>query len=50
MATDFISFVQKRAQFSMTKARERLGWQPQVGIEEGVARCADWLRAQGWLK
>lgn len=50
MALDFVSFVQKRAQFSMAKARQRLGWQPQVSIEEGVARCADWLRAQGWLK
>ncbi len=50
MAVDFIRFTQKRAQFSMAKARERLGWQPQVSIEDGVTRCADWLRAQGWLK
>jgi nucleoside-diphosphate-sugar epimerase len=50
MALDFITFVQKRAQFSMAKARQRLDWQPGVGIEEGVARCVDWLRSQGWLK
>jgi nucleoside-diphosphate-sugar epimerase len=45
MASDFLRFTLGRAQFSMAKARALLGWQPQVGLAEGVARCADWLRA-----
>jgi nucleoside-diphosphate-sugar epimerase len=45
MAVDYITFTQKRAQFSMRKARERLGWEPQVALEDGIARCADWLRS-----
>jgi nucleoside-diphosphate-sugar epimerase len=49
MAVDFITFMQKRAQFSMRKARERLNWEPQISLEAGVAHCADWLHAQGWL-
>jgi nucleoside-diphosphate-sugar epimerase len=36
--------------FKTTKARERLGWSPRVTLEEGIARCAPWLREKGWLK
>jgi nucleoside-diphosphate-sugar epimerase len=50
MLPDYARFTQARAQFSMAKARRLLGWQPQVGVEEGVARCADWLRTVGYLK
>ena len=49
MLPDFVRFLQRRVQFSMTKARDRLGWEPQVDLETGVARCADWLRAEGLL-
>ncbi len=49
MMPDFVRFMLGRAQFSMSKARERLGWEPQVDLETGVARCADWLRAEGLL-
>lgn len=30
---------------SIAKARELLGWQPRVSLEEGVARAVDWYRA-----
>lgn len=30
-------------------AREALGWRPEVGIEEGLARTAAWYREAGWL-
>ena len=49
MLPDYARFTQKRAQFSMAKARDLLGWEPQVSLEEGVGRCADWLRTQGLL-
>ena len=32
-----------------TKAREMLGYEPKVGIEEGLARFVRWLRAEGLL-
>lgn len=35
----------------VTKARERLGWAPQVGIEEAVRRIIDWYqRERSWAK
>jgi nucleoside-diphosphate-sugar epimerase len=32
--------------FSTEKARQRLGWQPKVKIEEGVRRTLEWLFAE----
>ena len=29
-----------------SRARERLGWTPQVSIEEGLRRTADWMRSE----
>ncbi len=28
-----------------SKARDRLGWQPEIGVEEGLRRTVDWWRA-----
>lgn len=28
----------------ITKARERLGWEPKVGLEEGLSRTIEWFR------
>jgi len=30
----------------ITRAKERLGWQPEVPVVEGVTRMVEWLRAQ----
>ena len=30
----------------ITRARERLGWQPEVPVAEGVTRMVEWLRAE----
>jgi nucleoside-diphosphate-sugar epimerase len=34
--------------YSIRKAREVLGWEPRVGLQEGLARTVDWLREQGF--
>jgi len=34
---------------SSRKIRERLGWEPRIGLEEGVRATADWYRQAGWL-
>ena len=35
----------KRRQPDITAAREKLGWQPRVSLEEGLARTLPYLRA-----
>lgn len=44
-----LAFVQGRRVYRMAKARDRLGWQSQVSLADGVARCAPWLREKGLL-
>jgi nucleoside-diphosphate-sugar epimerase len=34
--------------FDITKARERLGYQPAVGTDEGVRRSVKWAVDNGW--
>ncbi len=34
--------------YSNAKARRVLGWEPQIGVEEGLKRTVDWLREQGY--
>jgi nucleoside-diphosphate-sugar epimerase len=31
---------------NVDKARRRLSWQPEVGLEEGIGRLADWYTAE----
>ncbi len=35
--------------FPIDKARRELGYEPQVGFEEGMDRVAAWLRAEGYI-
>ncbi len=35
--------------YKMTKAGERLGWQPKVDLTTGIQRCVPWLREQSLL-
>jgi UDP-glucose 4-epimerase len=40
----------KKLGVSVEKARKELGWEPQIGIEEGMRRLVVWLdeeRAKG---
>lgn len=36
---------QQRSVLDVAKSRESLGWQPQVGLEEGLASTYEWFRA-----
>ncbi len=45
-----VPFMQSKRTYSMTKAHELLGWEPKVELQEGIDRCAPWLREQGLLK
>jgi nucleoside-diphosphate-sugar epimerase len=44
-----VDFWTKSRAFSIDKARRLLGYAPQVGLEEGIARTAAWYREAGWL-
>jgi nucleoside-diphosphate-sugar epimerase len=40
----------RRGTYSIAKAADLLDWRPQVGLDEGMARTGDWLRAEGLLR
>jgi len=44
-----VDFWTKSRAFSIDKARRRLGYAPQVDVEQGIARTAAWYREAGWL-
>lgn len=39
-----VALIGRSTRFSIAKAREQLGWQPRVGVREGVRRTLDWYR------
>ncbi len=39
-----VGLIGRSTRFSIAKAREQLGWQPRVGIHEGVRCTLDWYR------
>ena len=46
---DALRFVSRRAAYPNARAREELGWEPRVSLEEGMARSEAWLREEGLL-
>ena len=44
-----VDFWTKSRAFTIEKARRLLGYDPKVGLDEGIARTAAWYRAAGWL-
>jgi len=44
-----VDFWTKSRAFSIEKARRVLGYDPQVHLEDGIARTAGWYREAGWL-
>lgn len=49
-AVDALALIQRRVTYKMDKAHDLLGWQPKVSLQDGVARCAPWLREKGLLR
>ena len=44
-----VDFWVKNRSFSIEKARRLLGYEPKIGVKEGIARTARWYRENGWL-
>jgi nucleoside-diphosphate-sugar epimerase len=44
-----VDFFTKSRAFSIEKARSVLGFEPAVGLREGLSRCVEWYRAEGLL-
>lgn len=44
-----ISYLMRTHTYSTARARERLGWEPQVSLEEGMRRTEAWFREEGML-
>jgi len=44
-----LDFYLKNRAFRIDKAKRVLGWEPRVGLEEGIERTLDWYRKAGWI-
>jgi dihydroflavonol-4-reductase len=44
-----VDFFTKSRAFDITRARQDLGYDPRVGLQEGIQRTLDWYREHGWL-
>jgi nucleoside-diphosphate-sugar epimerase len=41
-------YLLRKGTYSIAKARRVLGWEPRVGVQEGLERTIAWLREQGF--
>lgn len=44
-----VDFFTKSRAFDITRAREELGYAPQVALREGIRRTLEWYRRAGWM-
>jgi dihydroflavonol-4-reductase len=44
-----VDFFTKSRSFDISRARKELGFNPQVGLRDGIRRTLDWYRQRGWL-
>jgi nucleoside-diphosphate-sugar epimerase len=44
-----VDFFTKSRAFDISRARAELGYNPQVGLRDGIRRTLDWYRGAGWL-
>jgi nucleoside-diphosphate-sugar epimerase len=42
-------YARSRVTYKTSHARDLLGWQPQIDLDEGIRRCEPWLRDKGLL-
>lgn len=45
-----VRFFKNNRAFRIDKARERLGYDPEIGLDEGMRRTVEWYRQQGLLR
>jgi nucleoside-diphosphate-sugar epimerase len=45
-----LTFISRRAAYPNTRAREVLGWEPRVSLEEGMRRTEEWFYEVGLLE
>jgi nucleoside-diphosphate-sugar epimerase len=43
-----LRYMLRQGTYSNARARRVLGWEPAVGVEEGLVRTVDWLSSQGF--
>ena len=43
------AYLARRGTYSIARARELAGWEPEVGLDDGMRRSEAWLRATGRL-
>ena len=48
-APEFAGAIKRQAVMDMSKARERLDWQPKYNLERGMQTVIPYLREKGWL-
>ena len=44
-----VDFFRKSRAFDISRARRELGYEPKVGLREGVRRTLEWYREHGWI-
>ena len=44
-----IDYFMRRGTYSIARAREVLGYEPQINLDEGMRRTEEWLRSEGML-
>jgi nucleoside-diphosphate-sugar epimerase len=44
-----LQFISRKAAYPNTRAREVLGWEPKVSLDEGMRRVEEWLRGEALL-
>lgn len=49
VSREAIRYISRRATYPNMRARELLGWEPRVGLDEGMRRSEAWLASEGLL-
>ena len=49
VTADAVHYLTRNHAYSVGRAREVLGWEPQVDLDEGMRRTEAWFREEGYL-